>query len=323
MDTAPAPTTDAAAPAAKKKPFFRKPLGCLLTLLVGTILFLILLLAFGLWFAGSNHALNLASKFVNDKSGGALKFAENDTNLFAGRVHYKGVELTNPSRFTDKRFVKINELKAVVDLPSAIGTGIGTSDTIIIPEITFDLGDISIVGADDWIKDNNVMDFKKAFAPESAEQPKEPKPDEPKQEEPKKEETGPKKHFRIGKLVLRIDRLRALSHATTAGEAPKVIVDDSVGLNWTFTDVSDENIQDKVYAVVKRDIERLGGKFLKIGAAMAVAEAGRYVGQIVDLGTGKTAEITTKATDAVDKGLKSVTSGLGGLLGGSKKEESK
>ncbi len=315
MNTDPAP--DATAPEApKKKSFFRKPLGCLLTLFVGGLLFLILLLVLGLWFAGSNHALNLASKFVNDKSGGTLSFAGNDTNLFAGRVHLKGIELTNPSRFTDKGFVKINELKAVVDLHSAM------TDTIVVPEVIFDLGAISIVGSDEWMKDNNALDFKKAFVPEQPEST-EPKKEEPKPEEPKKEEAGPKKHFRIAKLTLRIDHLRALSHATTPGEPPKVLIDDTVGLNWEFTDITDENIKEKVYDVVKHDIAKLGGKFAKFAAALAVAELGKYTDQAakaVSQFTGKAVDSTSKA---VSEGIGSVTSGIGGLFGGKKEEPKK
>lgn len=353
MDT---PTATAEAPAPKKKTFFRKPLGCLLSLFVGGLLFLVLLVVFAIWFAGSNIPLNFASNVVNQKSGGELKFAENDTNFFAGRIHYKGIELTNPSRFTDKGFVKINELKAVLDVPSAL------SDTIVIPELVLDLGSISIVGGEDWIKDNNAVDFKNAFAPAPA-APEPTKPEEPKDggikieipdkielpkpgdskpaETPAPAEPAKKKHFRIEKLVLRMDRLRALSHATTPGETPNVIVDDSIGLNWEFTDVTDENIKDKVYDVVKRDIAKLGGKFAKFATALAVAEIGKYTEQAgklaaeyTNLAAQKAAELANKAgeltskatgaaTEAVDKGLKSVTSGLGGLLGGTKKEESK
>lgn len=318
------PSAPSAEPApAPKKSFLRKPLGCLLAVLVGGLLFSALLLVLGLWFAGSNHALNLASKIVGDKSGGALRFADNDTNLFAGRVHLKGIELTNPSRFTDKRFVTINELKADVDLPSALAVGMGSGDTIRLPEVTFDLGSVSIVGAAEWIKDNNALDFKNAFAPARTEQPAEqPAPEEPKPE-PAPTEQAPKKHFRIGKLVLRIDRLRALSHATTPGEQPKVLLDDSVGLNWEFTDVSDENIKEKVYDVVRRDIAKLGGKFAKFAAALAIAEIGKYTEQAAKLAEEKAAEITNKAAGAVDQGLQSVSSGLGGLLGGKKKEETK
>jgi hypothetical protein len=302
------------AEAPKKKSFFRKPLGCLLTLFVGGLLFLILLVVFGIWFAGSNQALKIASDFVNTKSGGELKFAENDTNLFAGRVHYKGIELTNPSRFTDKQFVKINEIKAVVNIGSA------ASDTIIIPEVIMDIGTVSLVGSDDWMHDNNAMDFKKAFAPAAAE---ETKPDEPKPEEPKPEtkEEGPKKHFRIGKLVLKLDRIRVLEHGTTAGETAKPIVDDAVGLNWVFEDVSDENIKEKVYAVVQNDIAKLGGKFANIALAMGTAALGKELGNLGKQGTDLINKGAGEATKAVDDAAKSITDGIGGFLGGDKKKK--
>lgn len=293
----------------KKKSFFRKPLGCLLTLLVGGLLFLVLLIVFGIWFAGSNQALKIASDFVNTKSGGTLSFAENDTNLFAGRVHYKGIELTNPSRFTDKQFVKINEIKAVVNIGSA------ASDTIIVPEVIMDIGSISLVGSDDWMNDNNAMDFKKAFAPAAATE--EPKTEETKQEP---QEEGAKKHFRIGKLVLKLDRIRVLEHATTPGEEPKPIVDDAVDLNWVFEDVSDENIKDKVYPAIQRDIAKLGGKFANIAMAMGTAALGKELGNLGKQGTDLLNKGAGEATKAIDEGAKGITDALGGFLGGDKKK---
>ncbi len=291
----------------KKKSFFSKPLGCLLTLIVGGLLFIILLVVFGIWLAGSSHALNFASSFVNAKSGGNLTFAENNTNLFAGRVHYKGVELTNPSRFTDKGFVKINELKAVVNLGSA------ASDTIVIPELIVDIDAVSLVGSDDWMTDNNAMDFKKAFAPAAAVE--EVKPEE------KPAAEGEKKHFRIGKLVLKLDRIRVLEHATTVGEAPKVIVDEPVGLNWAFEDVSNENLKDKVIAVIKRDIMALGGKFVNIGVAMGSAAAGKELDKLGKQGAELINKGAGEATKAVGDVSKSITEGLGGLFGDKKENK--
>lgn len=302
----PNPTT----PEPKKKSFFRKPLGCLLTLVIGGLLFLILLGAFILWFAGSAHALTFASTFVNDKSGGTLTFAENDTNLFDGRVHWKGVELTNPSRFTDKGFVKINELKAVVSPGSAF------TDTIIIPELIVDIDSVSWVGSDDWMKDSNVFDFKKAFVGEAAASEKKP--------EDKPAETGPKKHFRIGKLVLKLDRIRVLKHATTAGEAPKVVVDQATpSLNWEFTDVSDENIKDKVYSVVQGKISRLGGDFAQLGVALGTAMLADQLGSLGKQGVDLLNKGAGEATKAVGDVTKSLTEGIGGILGGNKEKESK
>src|SRR6218665_341547 len=142
-------TAPAAGAAPKKKAFYKKPLGCLVTLLVAGLLFTVLLAVFGIWFAGSDFPIKAAGKIVNDKSGGDLKVAENDSNFFAGRLHWKGFEITNPSRFTDKRFVKINEIKGVVDIASLPG-GILSNGTIVVPEVTVDIGNIAVIGAADW-----------------------------------------------------------------------------------------------------------------------------------------------------------------------------
>ena len=296
------------APAMSETPKKKRSLfGCLITLLVAGVLFGVLVAAFGIWFAGTNSALKIASEFVNAKSGGNLTFAENDTNLFAGRVHYKGIELTNPSRFTDKGFVNINEIKAVVNLGSA------TTDTIVVPEVIVDIGAVSLVGADDWMNDNNAMDFKKAFAPAST-TPAQP---EAKPAEQQPAAAGPKKHFNIGKLVIKLDRIRVLSHATTPGDAPKVIVDQATpSLDWEFTDITDENIRDKVYPVIKSKIMALGGDFANIGVALGNAVATKYLNDAA----GQITTVTGQATKAVGDATKSVTDGLSDLFGGSKKD---
>lgn len=313
---------DNSAPAAdtapKKKAFYKKPLGCLVTILVAGLLFSILLAVLGIWFAGSDFPIKAAGKFVNDKSGGDLVVAENDSNFFAGRLHWKGFELTNPSRFTDKRFVKINELKGVINLGSL------ASDTIVIPEVTVDIGGIAVIGADDWKNDNNVFDFKKAFAGEPAKEgdkPVEPKPEDKKPAEPAPE--GPKKHFRIGKLILRLDRISVLSHATTKGEQPRVIVDDSAHLNWEFTDITDENIEKKVYAVVQKDVLNLGKFAVIAGLNLVSAEAQKYAEDLSKGATEAVNKVSGQAVKAVDDAAKSLTDGLGGLFGGDKKKEEK
>lgn len=304
----------------KKKSFFRKPLGCILTLFMGGLLFLVLAGIFGIWFAGSSHALNIASDFVNKQSGFTLKFAENDSNFFGGRLHWKGVEFDNSSRFTDKRFVKLNEVKGVIEIGSL------TSDTIVIPEVTVDVGHIAVVGSDDYRNDNNIFDLKKAFLGEA--KPEGEKPVEPTKPEgekpadaPKPAQEGPKKHFRIGKLILRLDRVAVMSHATTPGEKPKAIVDDSAGLNWEFTDVSDENIEKKVYAVVQRDVLGLGKFAAVAGLNLVSAEASKYANDLAKGASDAIKSGTDTATKAVDDAAKGVTDAIGGLFGGDKKKE--
>lgn len=306
----------ATADAPKKKAFYKKPLGCLVTLVVAGLLFTVLLSVIGIWFAGSDFPIKAAGKFVNDKSGGNLVVAENDSNFFAGRLHWKGFEITNPTRFVDKRFIKLNEIKGVVQISSL------ASDTIVVPEVTVDIGGIAIVGTDDWKNDNNVFDFKKAFAGEPAkegEKPVEPKPGEKKPDEPAQE--GPKKHFRIGKLILRLDRISVLSHATTKGEQPRVIVDDSAHLNWEFTDITDENIEKKVYAVVQKDVLNLGKFAVIAGLNLVSAEAQKYAEDLTKGATEAVNKVSGQVVKGVDDAAKSLTDGLGGLLGGSKKKE--
>ncbi len=303
-------TSDSAAPAPKKS-FFRKPLGCLLTLAVGGLLFVVLLSAFGLWFAGSNQALAGASAFFADKTGGALTFAENDNNLFAGRIHLKGIQISNPSRFTDKQCLLLNEVHAEVKPLSALG------DRIEIPVVTLDLGTLSLVGADKWREDNNLLDFKNALVPAGA--ANEPKP----AEQPAPE--GAKKHFHIGKLVLRVDKIRIVSHATTPGQEPRIITETSLGLNREFTDVTDENVLTTVVPKLKADVLNLLLKSGKIGIDVLKAEGVTVVNDVLKSGAGAVTDavsgVSGAAGDAVSGVAGTATDAIGGLF--KKKKEKK
>lgn len=293
-----------------KKSFIRKPLGCLLSLIFGGLLLLLILLAFGLWFAGSNKALSLASDVFAKKSGGALTFAENDNNLFAGRIHLKGVEITNPSRFGDKQCLKLNEIHAEVKPLSALG------DRIEVPVVTLDLGTLSLVGAEKWREDNNLLDFKNAFVPAGATATPAP------EEKPAPE--GAKKHFHIGKLTLRVDKVRIVSHATTPGQEPKIITETSLGLNREFTDVTDENILTTVVAPLKADVLNLLLKSGKIGIDVLKAEGVSVVNDVLKSGAGSVTEavsgVSGQAGEAVSGAAAKATDALGGLF---KKKEKK
>lgn len=301
-------TPPAAAPAAApKKSFFRKPLGCLLTLLVGGAFFLVLLLAFGLWFAGSNRALDAAAKFVNQKSGATLTYAENDNNLFAGRVHLKGVEITNPSRFTDKQCFKLNELHAEVKPLSALGK------RIEIPVVVVDIGTVSLVGGEKWREDNNLLDLKKAFVPEPA-------TPQPKPEEKPAGEGAKIPPFHIAKLVLRMDKVRIVSDATTPGREPKIITETSIGFSREFTDVTDENLVTDVIPKLKSDVLLLLYKSGKIGLDVLRAEGMSLVNDTLKSGVGAVSDVSGQAGEVVSGAATKAADAIGGLF---KKKEKK
>lgn len=309
-ETTPTPAPAETTP--KAKAFYRKPIGCLVTLLLGTSLFVVLLAIFGLWFAGSNFAVGIGSNFVNQKSGGNLTVGENHTNLFAGRVHYKNLQVTNPSRFNDKEFVTINELKAVVDLSSLPG------EVKHAKEVILDIGCVSLVGSEKWMSDNNAFDFKKAFAGDPATE----KPVEP--TEPKKESAPVR--FKIDKLVIKLDRLRAISHATTPGQAPRVVFDKEVNLNWTFEDVTDANLTSKVYPVILSSLKQFGSIGLAIGGSIITDATGNLLETGTNIVTGTVGAATDVATGTINAVGKGVSGAIGGLIGGltgkdDKKEE--
>lgn len=311
---------------AKKK---RSVLGCLLSLFAGALLFIILLVGLVIWLAGSDFTLRQASDYVQKKSGGKLTFAGNDTNFFAGRLHWKGVELTNPSRFTDKGFVKIDELKGDVALGSVIKTGLGMDDTIRVNEVIVNIGALSLVGADDWMKDNNALEFQKAFAPAPATtaQPEQPKTEQPKTEQPAPRQQpapeGPKKHVRIDRLVIKLGKVRVLKHAITPNEQPIVVTEKDVNFDWELTDVSDENLLEKLRPLAIRDFSRLGGVFSDVALTLGTAMINDKIKDVTGQANEAVKNATDKASKAVDDTAKSITGALDGLLGGKKKEEPK
>jgi hypothetical protein len=91
-----------------------------LSLLGGVILFIVLAAALAVWSVG-RFAPSLLDSTLASKSGAHLAVENNDTNLFAGRISFADFTVTNPSRWTDARFLKGKRL--LVDLDPATFTG--------------------------------------------------------------------------------------------------------------------------------------------------------------------------------------------------------
>lgn len=304
-----------------KKPFYKKPLGCLLTLAIAAVLGLVLLYFIAIWAIPS-----IASSFIKGKTGAELSVKENNISPFSGRFDWRGVKLTNSERFQEKAFLDFNQITAQVDLQSL------STDTIVIPEVTIDIEQFVFVGKGrssiNYHKDNNIISFAEGFS--SGDSAKETTaPEEKKAPATAKEPV----HFHINKLTLKLNTLRAIINDGSDSPGELIPATNNV-LSLEFTDVTDENINSKVFSQID---SVLGAKGLGV-AVFATANAifnegvaaletvGEAAGQAVD----KAGEVVNKAGDAVNKAgeaasgaVKGAADAIGGLFGGDKKDGEK
>ena len=87
----------------------------LLTMLCGVVLFLVMVGLLGVWALG-RFSPKLLDSSLATKSGAHLSVEANDTNLFAGRLSYAGLTITNPTRWTEKEFLKVRRLAIDLDV---------------------------------------------------------------------------------------------------------------------------------------------------------------------------------------------------------------
>ncbi|MDR2980940.1 MAG: hypothetical protein LBV12_01690 [Puniceicoccales bacterium] len=292
----------------EKKPFYKKTLGCLFVLFGGFLLFLILALALGVWIAGRSVPA-IASGVIKDKAGADLVVGENNINLFAGRVDLKNIKLTNPARFHNKDFIDINQVKAEVSIPSFL------TDTYHVKEVILDVKAFTFVGkgklATEYATDNNVLDFKNAFASEDTSPKPEEKPTDKKESKPI--------HFKIDKLVLKLDHIKAIIGDGSNSEGT-LIPDTENMFELEFTDITDENIKEKVYDKIDAVLNSKGLGALAIGTLNGIySEA---TGRVIQAGE-KATEVINKAGEKANEAVKGISDSIGGLLGGNKKDEKK
>ena len=124
-----------------------------LSLLGGVILFIVLAAALSVWSVG-RFAPRLLDSTLSSKSGAHLAVENNDTNLFVGRVNFTDFTVTNPSRWTDARFLKGKRLQLDLDPATFIGDG-----RRVVHLLELDIDELTLVGKEDYLKDNNAQDI--------------------------------------------------------------------------------------------------------------------------------------------------------------------
>jgi hypothetical protein len=202
----------------------------LLTVLSGIALFLVLVGLLGIWALGRFSPKVLDSSLAT-KSGAHLAVETNDTNLFAGRLSFAGLTITNPSRWTEHDFLKIRRL--VIDLEPLTFFEGGSQ---VVNEVELDVEHLTIVGKADFLADNNAKDIfngLKASAASSGPATS-PAPQSP----------APKQAFLIKRLRVRVDRITVISGDGTPER--KVVVDQNFGFAFEARDITERNFDEKV-----------------------------------------------------------------------------
>lgn len=200
----------------------------LLTMLCGVALFLVMVGLLGVWAMG-RFSPKLLDSSLATKTGAHLAVEANDTNLFAGRLAFSGLTITNPTRWTEKEFLKVRRL--AIDLePMTFFEG----GSQVVNDVELDVEHLTIVGKADFLKDNNAKDiFNGLKSAPAAEAPK-PAPGPP----------APKQPFLIKHLRVRVDRITIIAGDGT--EQRKVVVDQAFNYVFEARDITERNFDDKV-----------------------------------------------------------------------------
>lgn len=200
----------------------------LLTVLCGLALFVVMVGLLAVWALG-RFSPKLLDATLASQSGAHLAVDTNDTNLFAGRLAYTGLIITNPSRWQQPDFLRIRRLAIDFD-PWSFSAG--GSQTVHDAEL--DIEHLTIIGKADFLSDNNAKDIFNGLKSPPATQPPPVASAPPSAKSP----------FLIKRLRVRVDRLTIISGDGTA--ARKVVLDQAYGLVFEARDITELNFNEKV-----------------------------------------------------------------------------
>ena len=200
----------------------------LLTILAGLVLFVLLAGLLAVWALG-RFSPGLVDSALADATGAHLTVESNDTNLLVGRLSYAGVTLTNPTRWTEKEFLKVRRLAIDLDVPTFFQGG-----SQVFNDVELDIEHLTIVGKADFLKDNNAKDIFNGLKSAVATEAPKPAPGPPDAKQP----------FLIKHLRVRVDRITIISGDGTAQR--KVVVDQAFNYVFEARDITERNFDEKV-----------------------------------------------------------------------------
>jgi hypothetical protein len=197
-------------------------------MLSGVALFLVMVGLLGVWALG-RFSPKLLDSSLATKSGAHLSVESNDTNLFAGRLSYGGLTVTNPTRWSEKEFLKVRRLALDLDLLTFFEGG-----SQVVNDAELDVEHLTIIGKADLLADNNAKDiFNGLKSAPVADAPK-PAPGPP----------GAKQPFHIKRLRVRVVRITIISGDGT--DQRKVVVDQEFNFVFEARDITERNFDEKV-----------------------------------------------------------------------------
>ena len=203
----------------------------LLAVLSGLVLFLVMVGLLGVWALG-RFAPKLLDSTLATKSGAHLAVEGNDTNLFAGRLAFSGLTITNPTRWSEREFLKVRRLAIEIEPLTFFEGG-----SQVVTEAELDIEHLTIVGKADFLADNNAKDIfnglKATPGPSTVPSPA-PAPGSPAAKQP----------FLIKHLRVRVDRITVISGDGT--DQRKVVVDQAFDYVFEARDITERNFDEKV-----------------------------------------------------------------------------
>lgn len=207
-----------------------------LSLLGGVILFIVLAAALAVWSVG-RFAPSLLDSTLASKSGAHLSVENNETNLFVGRVSFTDFIITNPSRWTEARFLKGKRL--LVDLDPATFTGSGRR---IVHSLELDIDELTLVGKEDYLKDNNAQDIFRGLKaadtpPATAGQPPAAEPRTP---------------FLIERLRLRVGHITVIAADGTPQR--RIVIDRQFDLVFEAKNITDANLEQTLTGPLGKEV---------------------------------------------------------------------
>jgi hypothetical protein len=197
-------------------------------MLCGLALFLVMVGLLGVWALG-RFSPKLLDSSLATKSGAHLSVESNDTNLFAGRLSYGGLTITNPTRWSEKEFLKVRRFAIDLDLLTFFEGG-----SQIVNAAELDIAHLTIVGKADFLADNNAKDIFNGLKSAPVAKAPKPAPGPP----------GAKQPFLIKHLRVRIDRITIISGDGT--DQRKVVVDQAFNFVFEARDITERNFDEKV-----------------------------------------------------------------------------
>ena len=205
----------------------------LLMILAGLVVFVLLAGCLAVWALG-RFSPGLVDSSLADATGAHLAVETNDTNLFVGRLSYAGITVTNPTRWSEREFLRIRRFHLDVDPLSFAGQG-----TQKVHEAELDIDRVVLTGKSDklfdLLKDNNALDIAKALKEESRAAPPS-APDGP------AAPAGPARPYEIGKLRVRVGHLTVVGGDGTGRR--RVLLDQDINFVFEARDVTDRNQKD-------------------------------------------------------------------------------